>query len=105
MPHPCGAAAWTWPNSRSELALGCTRRSLMPLTSIHIPAAIDVQRLAGDVAVARQHEGGIGHFVAGAETADGDAVGRRLHIGRDHFGFDQRRRNRIRSEEHTSELQ
>src|SRR5664279_1389309 len=36
MPHQCGAAAWRWPNSRSELcsdvraALGCTRRSFRP---------------------------------------------------------------------------
>src|ERR1035441_1039182 len=66
-----------------------------PATSIHVPAAVNVQRLAGDVTVARQHQGGIGHFVARTETADGNAIGRRFHIGRDHFGFDQGGRNRI----------
>ncbi len=48
--------------------------------STHIPAAVDVQRLSRNVAIARQHHGGIRHFAARAETPDGNPVGRRVQI-------------------------
>ena len=44
----------------------------LPLT--HVPAAIDVDRLASDIAVGGQHHHHVGHLIHSAESAHGDQV-------------------------------
>ena len=39
-----------------------------------VPATVHVDRLPGDVTVARQHDGHVGHFLEGAEAAHGNEV-------------------------------
>ena len=50
----------------------------------HVPTAIDVDRLAGDVAVGGQHDHHVGHLVHGAEPSQRDQSrrGARLPTGR-----------------------
>src|SRR5262249_16211199 len=62
-----------------------------PPRSAHEPAAVDVDRLPGDVAVARQQDHDVGDLLGRAEAADGDQVRPGPGVGGDHLRLDQRR--------------
>ena len=47
---------------------------LFSCRSAHVPAAVDVDRLASDVAIGGQHDHHVGHFVHGAQSAHRNQV-------------------------------
>src|SRR5260370_6565199 len=72
------------------------RQGARGFSSAHIPAAVDVDGLAGDVAVAGQHNGDRGDLVHRAEATDRNEGRLDRGVILDHVGFDQRRRDHIR---------
>ena len=54
----------------------------------HIPAAVYIVGLTGDVAVSGQHDGNFSHLFHHSKPAHGDYARLQLGIARDHFGYD-----------------
>src|SRR5262249_38945504 len=63
--------------------------------SDHIPAAVDVDGLSSDVTVGSEEHCSLRDFIDVAEASHWNARGRRVRVGRDHVGGDQRGRDRI----------
>ncbi len=74
----------------------CVIRTFGPGQSAHVPATIHMNGLAGNVAIPNQHNHDIRDLVDVSEAPDGNALGRRVEIGANHVGIDERGRDGVR---------
>src|ERR1700751_5585058 len=77
------------PAGAARRRAGCAAEGPRLILRGHVPAAVQIDRLARDVVGFRQQDRSPASFARMAEVAERDAVGRGVAVAGDHVGFKQ----------------
>jgi hypothetical protein len=67
-----------------------SRTETIEMHLAHVPAAVDVDGLAGDVGVGGEQHGNLRYFLRGSEALDGQKARLNVLVTLNHVGVDQR---------------